>query len=218
MSEDQPQDREAQVARLLRAAARSERAPASLRADVEAMRALASRRRTRLPQLPQLALRYVSVATSAAVALAVALVLALGGGAGPSLAQAAALASRGSAAAAPGPDPSAPARLLDARVGSLHFPNWETVGGWRSTGQRTDRLAGREVTTVYYASGSRRLAYSIVSAPVLSGLQTHGEPYATFRQGGHTVVIWQEHNHTCLLSATGMSAPSLWSLAATTFY
>ncbi|HEX3804096.1 MAG TPA: hypothetical protein VHV75_14760 [Solirubrobacteraceae bacterium] len=218
MSDEELRDREAHVVRLLQAAAQTERAPAALRAEVDAMREQAgARRRLRMPALPRVALRYASLTTTALAAAAVALVLALSGGGGLSIAQAASFATRGPSAPAPAPDPRAPNALLTTRMGDLHFPNWGPQQGWRSTGQRSDRADGRAVKTVYYASGGRKLAYSIVSAPVLSGLDTHGEPYATMSQHGRTIVVWQERNHTCVLSANGMSGASLWKLASSTF-
>jgi len=213
-------EREAKVVQLLQAAARSERAPASLRAELGAIRERAGARsglRLRQPLLPRPVLRYTGLAAAALTAAIVALAVTLGGGAAsPSIAQAASLALRGSAAPAPAPDPSAPASLLTARVGDLHFPNWQRVGGWRSVGERTDQLANRTVTTVYYASGKRRLAYSIVSTPTLAGYRSTGAPYATFGQHGRTVVVWEERGHTCVLSAAGISAASLWRLASLT--
>jgi len=230
MSDERDPDREARVAQLLNQAARSERAPASLRAAVEAQREQASeggrgsarRGGARTGRVRPgsawpgagLAMRYGSLATAAIAAVVIALVLTLGGAAtGPSVAQAAALAVRGPAAPAPLPDPAAPASLLNVRVGDLQFPNWEHDGGWRSNGQRRDRLGSRTVTTVYYWNAGRQLAYSIVSLPRLSGRHARGEPYATFRQHGRTVIVWTERNHTCVLSAAGMTAPSLWHLA-----
>lgn len=213
-------EREAKVVQLLQAAARRERAPASLRAEIGAIRTRAGARaglRLRQPLLPRPVLRYTGVAASALTAALIALVVTLGGGAAsPSIAQAASLALRGSAAPAPAPDPSAPASLLTARVGDLHFPNWQHAGGWRSVGERTDRLANRTVITVYYASGHRRVAYSIVSTPTLAGLRTGGQPYESLSEHGRTVVVWEERGHTCVLSAAGISAVSLWRLASLT--
>lgn len=151
----------------------------------------------------------------AAAAGAAALVLALGGSVGaPSIAQAAALATRAPSASAPPADPSDSTKLLAARVGSLHFPNWRAAGGWRATGQRFDHLGNRTVRTVYYAAGSSRVGYSIVSSPALPGLDTHGEPYATMWRHGRSTVIWEEAGHTCLLSGTGISPARLWQLAS----
>lgn len=213
-------DREDRVASLLRRAAERERAPEALHARIAALRAApagtapagaAPGARPRRGPLLGLA----GAAASAAAALAVALALVIGGGAAsPTLAQAAALAGRGSVAAAPGPDPRAPAKLLSAHVGNLHFPNWRAHGGWRAVGRRRDELGNRTATTVYYETAGRRIAYSIVSAPAIPGLRTHGEPYATIWRGGRTFVIWEQRAHTCLLSGHGISAQSLWRLAS----
>lgn len=203
--------------RLLHSAARTERAPSSLQDEVLAMRARAPESRRRWiarPGLARPALGFVSIAMPAIVAAVVAVVLTLGGGAGaPSIAQAAALASRGPAASAPAPDQRAPALLLAAHVGNLHFPNWQTVTGWRAVGQREDSLGDRTVRTVYYSADGIRIAYSIVSAPALAGLDSHGEPYSTMRRSDRVAIVWVEQNHTCVLSGVGVSPQQLWVLA-----
>jgi hypothetical protein len=221
-SENDIPEREQRVANLLRVAAQCERAPDSLHARIAAMKdesARAPRRRL----LPRPAFNFVRIAMPTAAAGAAALVLALGGGAGaPSIAQAAALATRAPSASAPAADPSDPAKLLTAKVGTLHFPNWQAAGGWRAVGQRQDHLGNRTVTTVYYAIGSSRVAYSIVSSPTLSLkheliMQSRPPQYeysATLTQHGRTTVVWVESGHTCLLTGPrGMSAARLRQLA-----
>ena len=206
-------ERENQVVELLRAAAASERAPDSLHARIATMRsdAAGAPRRRRLPSPAFNIARFALPSAAAGIA---ALVLALGGGAGaPTIAQAAALGARGPSAAAPAPDPSAPAKLLSAKVGKLHFPNWQADGGWRSVGQRHDHAGDRTVTTVYYSAGGTEIAYSIVSQPKLPGL-TRAEPYETIWRQGRVTVVWEEAGHTCLLSGTGMSPARLWQLAS----
>jgi hypothetical protein len=207
-------EREQQVVNLLRAAAQSERAPESLHTRIAALKEQ-SPQRPRRPLLPRPAFNFVRFGMPTAAAGAAALVLALGGGAGaPSIAQAAALATRAPTAAALATDPRDPAKLLSVKVGKLHFPNWQADGGWRSVGQRSDRIGNRTATTVYYTTGASRVAYSIVSSPTLSGLKTGGEPYETMSSHGRTTVIWEEDGHTCLLSGTGVSAVRLWELAS----
>jgi hypothetical protein len=156
----------------------------------------------------------------AAVAAVVALVVALGGAGAPSLAQAAALANLPPVAAAPATDPSDPGKLLTAKVGTLHFPNWESNGGWRAVGRRFDHIGNRTATTVYYSNGSSRAVYSIVSSPTLPikrALVVTSLPpqtYTTISRNGRTTVVWQESGHTCLLTGSrGMSATRLWQLA-----
>jgi hypothetical protein len=148
--------------------------------------------------------------------LAVALVLVLGGGSAgpPTVIQAAALAGKGPTAAAPAADPTAP-RLLDVRVGKLHFPDWAD-SNWRSTGMRTDQVGGRAVTTVYYKHAGTELAYSIVARPALASSVPVDEHYRTLKKDGRTFIVWTVANHTCLLSAQGASPEQLWSLARST--
>lgn len=222
--EQEPPDREQRVLQLLQQANATERAPASLRAEVESLRARSDRgtrsgsaRRRSGWSVPAMRLRVASLAVTPLAALAVVLVLVLGGGSSgpPTVMQAAALAGKGPVAAAPAVDPTAP-RLLDARVGDLHFPDWEAQGGWRSTGTRTDQLGSRAVTTVYYQHAGKQLAYSIVDSPALAKSVPVGEDYKTFQQDGRTFVVWTVANHTCLLSAQGVTPEHLWSLARST--
>lgn len=221
-SDDNNRNREQQVADLLRTVAERERAPESLQAQISAMRqrAATAPRRTLLPRP---AFNFVRLAMPVAAAAVAAIVLTLGGGAGaPSIAQAAALATRAPTAPAPPADPSEPAKLLSAKVGALHFPNWQRAGGWRAVGQRHDALGNRRVTTVYYELGGRRVVYSILSSPTLRlnselVLQSRPPVYVTaaaLTHAGRTTVIWTESGHTCLLTGPrGMSAAELWHLA-----
>jgi hypothetical protein len=215
--DEQIPEREERVMRMLQQAAQTERAPATLRAEIGVIRTEKASRRGRRVSFG-LPARYASGGLVAVVAVVVALVATLGGGGvgGPSIAQAAALGAREPVLAAPAPDPKAPETLLSARVGDLQFPNWQNDGGWRSSGARTDVIGNRTVKTVFYSANGHRIAYSIVSAPALAGLNTHGEHYATLSQNGRTVIVWEEQNHTCVLSAVGIAAPRLWKLAAST--
>ena len=221
-SEHDNPEREQRVADLLRTAAVTERAPEALQARISAMRAQTPAPRRAL-LLPRRAFNFVRFGMPAAAAGAAALVIALGGAAGaPTLAQAAALATRAPTAPAPATDPANPGKLLTAKVGMLHFPNWESVGGWRAVGQRHDQIGNRTATSVYYAHGSTRLVYSIVSSPALamkSELLPRTGPVryqdATAISGHNRLtVIWVEAGHTCLLSGpSSMTSAQLWHLA-----
>jgi hypothetical protein len=152
------------------------------------------------------------VAATVAVAVVAAVLLIPGGAPGaPSISAAAGLAVRGSTLPAPGADPTATYRLT-ARMENLHFPNWqEQHQGWVAVGARTDRLGNRDVKTVYYKSGGRTIAYSIVSSPTLAWPRSK-----TFVLNGRTVFTWRESGHTCLLSGTGVTAAMLQNLVAHT--
>jgi hypothetical protein len=206
-------ERERRVVGILHEARTTVRAPAGLRARIEADRpsrgALA---RWRTGYIGGLA------GALAAVALALVLILPAGAPGAPSVSQAAALAALGPAAPAPAPDPTTPAKLR-TQVEEVYFPNWATRFGWRPTGQRTDKVNGRLAVTVYYSWRGSRLAYTIVGAPAL------GTPHAqetnlkgtelwTLPLRGRLVVTWRRAGHTCVLSGSGVPAAELQKLAA----
>jgi hypothetical protein len=215
-------DREQRVAQLLRQASATERAPASLRADIESLRD-GQRRRSdprrrsgssarRLWTTAGIRLRIATVTALPLAALALALILIIGGGGSPTVSQTAALATRHAVEAAPAVEPATP-RLLTASVQRLHFPNWEAQGGWRSTGARQDTVGGRAVTTVYYRHAGAQIAYSIVATPALSGSQpAAGHHYRRFTRDGRTYIVWTETGHTCVLSSNRLTSDQLWSL------
>jgi anti-sigma factor RsiW len=189
-------------------------APAALRARVgELTRAKARAPRSRRPRL-------VVAAVAAAVALVAVLAAALPGGAGgPTVVQAADL-SLLSPTLPPPAKSAAHSDLLAASESGVPYPYWEDAFAWHATGERTDTLAGRHTTTVYYTRGGRQIGYSIVSGQPLSG--TGGWRTAVrsgvllhIRQsGGLTVVTWERGEHSCVLSGRGVSAASLEALAS----
>jgi anti-sigma factor RsiW len=206
-------ERERRVVDLLHQAGSTDRAPASLRARIDAQRPTAKSRLRRRPT-------YIGALAGAVAAVALALALILPGGtpASPSVAQAAGLAVLGPAQIAPGPNPRSPASKLNKDVEEVYFPNWERLG-WRADGQRADKLNGRATATVYYGSDGHQVAYTIVGAPALR------EPPATVtrlddtvlwttRMNGRVVVTWRRDGRTCVLSATGVSPRVLQGLAA----
>jgi anti-sigma factor RsiW len=207
-------ERERRVVGLLHESRATERAPARLRARIEAQRpgtAVRARRR----------LGYASGLSAALAAIVLALVLVLPGGApgAPSLSQAAALAARGPAAPAPAPDPDAPQRQLGQNLERVYFPNWASSFGWRPVGQRTDRIDGRRAVTVYYQWHGQRIAYTILGAPPLSQPAAHvtrlnGVELRTLTLDGRLVVTWRRAGHTCVLSGASVSPGLLQQLAA----
>src|SRR5581483_10466213 len=153
-------ERELRGAGLLREARANDRAPAALRARIQAQRPTRERRR--------FAIRGSFAGALAAAAAVLAAVLIIPGSAGaPSVSQAAALATRSAVAPAPAADPRAPGVKLGQSVGDVYFPDWTRKFGWRAVGQRTDHLNGRLAVTVYYQWHGQRLAYTIVGAPAL---------------------------------------------------
>lgn len=205
-------ERERTVVDALQRTAAHERAPASLRARVDGERSAGARSATRRR-------RFSAVAVASAAALALVLVLVLLPGSTsttpPSLPAVVALAARGPSAPAPSMSPAAPRTRLDARVGTVYFPNYAPTSAFVAVGQRHDRIAGRVAVTVFYARNGARVAYSILSGSPLS------EPTGTAWSGGYRslvvgrrlVITWRRGGHTCILSATGVSDQVLLTLA-----
>jgi hypothetical protein len=206
-------ERERHVVELLHEARATDRAPASLRARIEAQRpsrAVRTRRRVGFGG--------AFAAALAAVALAVALILPAGSPGSPSVSQAAALAVLGANVSAPTADPASPAKL-DSAVDDVYFPNWSDRFRTPATGARSDHVNRRLAVTVFYQWRGKQLAYTIVSAPALTepsarGTIVHGTEYRTFRDNGRTIVTWRRGNHTCVLSAKDVPALVLQRLAA----
>jgi anti-sigma factor RsiW len=109
---------------------------------------------------------------------------------------------------------------LDISVQGVAFPYWSEHFGWRATGTRIDRLAGRAVTTVFYESpGGKRIGYAILAgtAPRTEGgyvAWRRGVPYRLLSEGGVTTVTWQRSGHLCVMSAHSISHATLLKLAS----
>lgn len=124
---------------------------------------------------------------------------------GATIVQAARLGSRPATLPPPDQDPQRPALLTDP-AGGLAFPDFQATFGWVPAGRRLDRLGDRQVATVFYQRGDRRLAYSIVLGPRLP------PPVATtdeVRQGvrirlflahDRAVLTFVRRGRTCLIS------------------
>jgi hypothetical protein len=207
-------ERERRAVEIVHRARATDRAPAALRARIEAQRpSPRERNRRRLVYGGALA------GAVAAVILALALIVPSGTPGGPSVSDAAALALRGPVAAAPAPDPRFPTARLKQDVQEVYFPNWAKAFGWHATGMRVDTINGRQATTVYYEWHGKRVAYTIVSAPALklpaaTVTNLNGTEFRTFTVDGRTVVTWRRNDHTCVLSASGVPTAIMHRLAA----
>jgi len=185
-----------------RSLAKLERAPVSLHTQY---RALISRRRRRAPAF---ALGLAGAAGALLWTLA-----ALGGGqAALTVAQAATIALRPATAGVAEPASDDHVALPGVQADGMPFPYWEDRFGWHATGERTDRMDGRLLTTVFYRRGAERIAYTIVSGdalgPVAAARTTvrAGTMLAGSWSGGRPVVTWLREGHTCVLSG-GRNVP-----------
>jgi hypothetical protein len=167
-----------------------------------------------------------------AAALVVALVLALGSSSGPTapptVLQASTLGLRASTRAAPEENPRAHGQLAISAAG-IPYPYWERSFGWHAAGVRTDHIGGRTITTVFYATSSKRrsapptaerIGYSIVDGQALAipaGSQPavwHGVRFDVLHPAGATTVVtWRRKGHTCILVGSRVSAKALLTLA-----
>jgi anti-sigma factor RsiW len=209
-------EREQRMVALLGEARATDRAPAGLRAHIEAQRQSRPRARAQRRRFA-----YAGALSGALAALILALVLLLPGGTAgaPTLAQAAALSARGPAAGPPAPDPEQPRVQLNRNIEHVYFPNWAERLGWRAVGQRSDEVNGRHAVTVYYAWRGQRIAYTIVGAPALAQpsapvTELGGVQLRTLTLDHRLVVTWRRAGHTCVLSATTVPAAELQKLAA----
>lgn len=157
----------------------------------------------------------LAIAVAAALMLIV-LVLPSGSPGAPTFSAAAALATRSATAAAPAADPQHPFWLRRG-VGEVYFP--DRPFGLRAVGQRIDRLGGHQAVTVFYSWRRERVAYTIISLPSLrqpaaAGVRVGGLMVRSLTMSGRQVVTWRRSGHTCVLSATGLTARQLERLAA----
>src|SRR4051794_17580236 len=201
-------------ARVERRGAADSLAPPRLRARVE-RRGGAARGAPPERRIPRLG---TAVAAAACVALIASLVLSSALSGGPSVADAAAFGQRPPTRGAPRATADAPP-LLAAAVDGVPFPNFGVDFVWKAVGARDDTAAGRRVTTVFYADGGRTIAYAIVSGDALDAppparrLVRAGVTFRTWREDGHSIVTWERHGHTCVLSGTAVGPAELVTLA-----
>jgi hypothetical protein len=203
------------------------RAPEALHRRIEQMvaekSAPSSRRRTPWGALgagrSALVPRLASAAALAVVVVAVLAIVLGGGGHSLSVPQTTALTLSHPTAPAPRETKPTSGQLV-AAVQGVHFPYWEERFGWRSTGQRTDKLQGRTVMTVFYANrGGQRIGYAIVAgrAPSVSGGSVKwlgGHAYRLLSGSGTRTVVWVRSGRLCVLSGRGVAAGTLFRLAS----
>jgi hypothetical protein len=206
-------ERERRAVEILHESSSTVRAPAGLRARIEAERprAVAGARR-------RVGFGGALAGAVAAATLALALILPAGTPGAPSVSQAAGLATRAPIGAVPTADPSTPTKL-QTQVEDVYFPDWSKRFGWHATGERTDRINGRLAVTVFYEWRGARLAYTIVGSPPLKTPNAHftimhGTEYRALTLGNRLVVTWRRSGHTCVLSGTRVPVSELQRLAA----
>ena len=189
-------------------------APAGLRARVNAERSAPSPKVRRR----RFQVGFAIAGAVAAVALATVLVLPSGAG-GPTISEAAKLNELPATEAPALPDPDAPT-LLQASAEGLAYPNLDGEFGWRSAGQRSDEIEGRNATTVFYEREGKRIGYTILSGEGIKAPGSAGKTeiddvtFSSFADNGQEIVTWWREGHTCVLSGKGVSREELVALAS----
>ncbi len=191
-------------------------APPELHRRIDAMVTGSSPARDRR----QRRLRFGVTGALAAAVIAVVLVIATSGASSTlTLHTAVALTQRAPTMPAPAESPSEDGTLA-AHVEDVAFPYWEDRG-WRASGERVDRAAGRSVTTVFYhGAHGQWVGYAIVGgtpAPSVSGgvlVKRGGVPYRFTVTNGVKVMTWLRSGHLCVVAGHGVSNATLLSLAS----
>ncbi len=192
-------------------------APRELHRRIEAM--VADRTTARRRRQPALRCSFAGALAAAVIAVAV-LLATSGGGSTLTLRTAVALTLRPATMPAPAQS-THDSSALAADVEGVAFPYWEDRG-WRATGERVDRAAGRSVTTVFYhgGHGGQWFGYAIVAgtpAPSVSGgrvITRGGVSYRFTGADGAEVMTWLRNGHLCVVTGHDVSDATLLSLAS----
>jgi hypothetical protein len=191
------------------------RAPEPLHRRIEALQAERAGR-SRAVRLRPLA---AAAAAAAVVAIALAVVLSLSGPGGPSVVEAAELSQRPSTRPGPAVNPDTPALLRHSFAG-VTLPAWAREFRWHVDGTRSDELAGRETSTVFYTHTHHRIGYTVVSgAPIeppddAETLNARGVVLHRFRRGRIDVVTFERNGRTCVLAGDVHDPNTLVKLAS----
>jgi hypothetical protein len=190
------------------------RAPTSVHRHVEQLLRPARQRRVAVRTRMGLAVTAAAALTATVVAIGVS------GGGSQELSVRQAIALALSPATMGAPLERANSAQLTTAVGGVSFPYWKERFGWRSSGARTDKVAGRSVTTVFYSNAQgRRIGYAIVSGPAPQAdggrlADRWGVQYRVLAQDGATVITWRRGGHLCVVAGRKVSAHTLLSLAS----
>lgn len=109
-----------------------------------------------------------------------------------------------------GAPPSAPGGRPLAAAFGVPFPDLARRLGWKPVARRDDVVDGRQVRTLVYARGGRRLAWSVIDgAPVpvppgATSVPVLGPATAQFESGGRVAVLTTRGGRSVVVSAAGV--------------
>lgn len=206
-------DKSERIGIAIRDASAEVEAPHSLRADIASEQLARPGRRRRK--------RWVPLAAGvAAAAVAAVLVFSFSpqSSSSPSVAAATAAGLR----PATDPAPALKGHFIDARVGSVQFPNYSYGLSYRAVGARDDTIAEHKAVTVFYSAGNDRVGYTVLDGkplPVPSSARPVSfadfDAYA-FSKDGARVVTWRRDGHTCVLVSRTADQDTMLQMAAYT--
>jgi hypothetical protein len=107
----------------------------------------------------------------------------------------------------------------DPGSGGGGFPAFATAAGWAPVGARSDAVAGRTVTTVFWGRQGRRVAESALpgdpASPPPGARRTgrRGVLLYSFDAGPRTAVTWTVGGRSYVISAIGVPRHDLYELA-----
>ena len=95
---------------------------------------------------------------------------------------------------------------LEVSFHGTAYPNYRDDEGWHAVGSRPDSIGGTPAFTVYYATGKRRAAYTVVAGAVSvpAGARRFvagGVRMAEFRSGDRWIIVFPNQGNSCVLTA-----------------
>ena len=178
--------------------------PATLDASIDALYA-GRRTRRRSGRFRPIPATVLALGAAAAAAVVVALVATGGSGrlSASRVADVWKLPATGGTATPSAHNPA----VLDVSFHGTAFPNYHDSEGWRPGGTRTGQVDGRPEFTVFYVTGRRRAAYTVVAGSRVSTPSSArrfvagGVHLIEFRDRDRWVVVFPNHGNTCVLTA-----------------
>jgi hypothetical protein len=166
------------------------------------------RQRSSVLRLPSPRLRWAGASVAAAAAAAIVAVVLATSGSSKALpaTQVASVWTRPATSTGVSVNPTNSA-ALDVVFHGTSYPNYHDSEGWHPVGTRSDRIGGAAAFTVYYATGQRRAAYTVVAGKRVAIPSTarrftvRGVRLAEFRDGDRWVVVFPDHGNSCVLTA-----------------
>jgi hypothetical protein len=96
---------------------------------------------------------------------------------------------------------------LDVSFHGTPYPAYRDREGWHAVGRRSDYVGGKTALTVFYATGARRAAYTVIAGTHVSvpasamRFVADGVQLAEFNDHGRWIVVFRNHGNSCVLTA-----------------